>query len=85
MVIVGVKNLYDVSGKVLLLNCLLVIALVEGIELEAFDGLCIPDTQGIYDAVAVAHDGKVEGNRLNGLITFLEKWFLPFSSVFTFT
>ena len=73
MVIVGVKNLYDVSGKVLLLNCLLVITLVEGIELEAFDGLCIPDTQGIYDAVAVAHDGKVEGNRLNGLITFLEE------------
>ena len=72
MVIVWIKNFYDITSKVLLLNCLLIITLVKRIESEAVDWLSIPDTKSIYDAVAVTYDWKVVRNSLNCLISFLE-------------
>ena len=74
MVVVGVKDLHDVSGQVLLLHGLLIISLVEGIQVEALHGLRIPDAQGVDDAVAVSDDGHVVGDGLHGLISFLTEY-----------
>ena len=74
VIVVGVQNLYDITCQVLLFYRLLVIALIKGIQLEALYGLRIPDTQGVYNAIAITHDGEIKRNRLNGLITLLGKY-----------
>ena len=58
MIIIGIEHLDDVARQVLLLYCLLVITLVERIQTENIDGLRIPDTEGVYDAVSVAYYGR---------------------------
>ena len=73
MVVVRIEHLYNITRQILLLHRLLVIALIKGIKLEAFNGLCIPNTQGIYNAVAVADDRQVVRNRLYGLIALLKE------------
>ena len=73
MVIVGIKHLDNISGKVLLLHRLTVITLVKGIQLEYLHGLSIPDTKGIHDAVAVSHDGKIKGNGSHCLVILLHE------------
>ena len=70
MVVVRIKNLYDIAGKIFLLNGLLIISLVKGVETEAVHRLRIPDTKGIYDAVSVADNGKIIRNCLYCLIAF---------------
>ena len=74
VIVVGIQNLYDITCQVLLLYRLLVIALIKGIQLEALYRLRIPDTQGVYNTVAIAHDGEIKRNRLNGLIALLGKY-----------
>jgi len=71
VLVVGIEDITDGLGQVLLLHGLLVVTLVEGIELEALDGLGIPDAEGVDKAVAVADDGQVVGNRLDGAVAFL--------------
>ena len=44
MVIIRIKNFYDIAGKVFLLNCFFVITFVKGIKLKVYDWLCIPDS-----------------------------------------
>ena len=44
MVVVRVKNFYDIAGKVFLLNCFFVITFIERVKLEVYDWLCIPDS-----------------------------------------
>ena len=44
MVIIRIKYLYDIAGKVFLLNCFLVITFVKGIQLKIHNRLCIPDS-----------------------------------------
>ena len=73
MVIVGIKHLHDIFGQVSLFHSLLIITLVKGIQREAFHRLCIPDSQGIHNAVAITHDGQIIGNGTNGLVVLLEK------------
>ena len=74
VIVVGIQNLYDITCQVLLLYRLLVIALIKGIQLEALYRLRIPDTQGVYNAIAITHDGEIKRNCLNRLITFLGKY-----------
>ena len=74
MIVIGVQNLYDITCQVLLLYRLLVITLVKGIQLEALYGLRIPDTQGVYNAIAITHNREIKRNGLNGLITLLGKY-----------
>ncbi len=71
VVIVGIENLYDITGKILLFHSLLIITLVEGIKLEALHRLRIPDTQRVDNTIAVAHDRHIIGDRLYGLISLL--------------
>ena len=74
VIVVGIQNLYDITCQVLLLYRLLVVTLVKGIQLEALYRLRIPDTQGVYNTVAITHDGEIKRNRLNGLIALLGKY-----------
>ena len=74
VIVVGIQNLYDITCQVLLLYRLLVVTLVKRIQLEALYRLRIPDTQGVYNTVAIAHDGEIKRNRLNGLIALLGKY-----------
>ena len=73
MVIVRVKHLYDIAGKVLLLHCLLIITLVERVQTKVHNGLRIPDTKGIYDVVVVSQDRHIVGNRLNRLVSLMDE------------
>ena len=73
VVVIRVKNLNDSLCQVLLLNRLLIITLVEGIQMEGVDRLCIPDTQGIYYVVAVANDRQIIGYGTYRLISLLDK------------
>ena len=71
--VVGIKNLHDGPGQVLLLYRFVVIALVKGIQLEIVDGFRVPDPQGIHYVVAVAHHRQVIGNGPHRLISLLDK------------
>ena len=73
MIIIGIKHLYDILRKVLLLYRSLIISFVKRIKLETFYRLRIPDTERIYDPVAVTDNGHIIRNRLNRLISFLNK------------
>ena len=73
VVIIRIEYLHDIAGKVLLFHRLLVIALVEGIQLEAFHRLRIPDAQRVDNTVSVAHDRDIIGNRLDRLIALLSE------------
>ncbi len=73
MIVIGVKNLTKLAGKILLLNSLLIVTLVEGIKLEALYRLCIPDTKGVYNSVSIADNRQIIRNSLNDLIAFLLK------------
>ena len=73
MVIIRIKNLNNVSCKVFLLNGLLVITLVKGIQLETVYRFCIPDTKGVHNTVAISNDRKIIRNRTDTLIAFLHK------------
>ena len=74
MIVVGIKNLNNIFCKVCLLNRLLIITLIKGIQLEALNRLCVPDTKSIYNTVAITHNWQVKGNGTNGLITLLGKY-----------
>ena len=54
VVVVRVKDFYDIAGKVLLLYCFLVITLVKGIKLEVYNRLCIPDTKCVYYIIVIS-------------------------------
>ncbi len=71
VIILGIKNITDGPGQSLLLHGLLVVALVEGLQREVDDGLCVPDPQRINKAVAVADDGHVIGNSLDRAVVGL--------------
>ena len=73
MIVVGVEDLHDGLGQVLLLHRLLIVAPVKGVQLEGGDGLRIPDAQGVDHIVAVADDRQVIGNRPDRLIALLDK------------
>ena len=74
MIIVGIKHFHDVPGQVFLLHGLLIISLIERIQIEAFHGFRIPDAQGVDDPVAIADDGHIVRNGLDGLISFLPEY-----------
>ena len=71
VVVVGVKDLHNGFGQVLLLHCLLVVSPVKGIQIKGVDGFCVPDTQGIHHIVAVSDDRQVIGHRADRLVSVL--------------
>ena len=73
VVVIRVKNVNDILCKVLLLNRLLIITLIEGIQMEVRDRLCIPYTQGIYYVVIVSKDRHIKRYGTYRLISFLDK------------
>ena len=73
VIVVWIKNLYDIAGKVLLLYCFLVVTLVKGIQLEVYDRLCIPDTESIYHIIVIACDRHIIRNSFYCLVSFVDK------------
>ena len=73
MIVIGIENLHNISCQVFLLHSLSVISLVEGIQLEALYRLCIPDSQSIYNAVAISYNREIKGNCPDCLIILLLK------------
>src|SRR5699024_9187068 len=59
VVVVRVEHLTDRSCQVLLLYRFLVLSLVERIQVKVVDRLRIPDTECVYDMVAVTYDRHV--------------------------
>ena len=53
MIIIRVKDFNNTLGQILLLNRFLIITLVKGIQIELYQRLCIPDSQGIDNTVVV--------------------------------
>ena len=74
VVVVRVKNFYDIAGKVLLLYSFLVITLVKGIKLEVYDRLCIPDTKCVYYIIVISCDRHIIRNGFYCLISFVDKF-----------
>ena len=73
MVVIRIQHLYQVAGKVFLLHGFLIIALIEGIELEVIDRFRIPHAQGIYQIVVVADDRNVVGYGTHAAIAVLHE------------
>ncbi len=71
ILIIGIEDIADGPCQVFLLDGLLIIALIKGIQLEGLNGLRVPDTKSIDKAVAVADNGKVIGNSLDCAVAFL--------------
>ena len=71
VIVVRIKNLYDILCKILLFHCLVIITAVERIQLEVYDRLRIPDTKCIYHMIIVAYDWIIIRNCHNRLIILL--------------
>ena len=68
LVVVGIENLGDILGVVLLLDSEVVLGVVERGEVEVVDSLSLPQTEGV-DVVGLAADySHIVGNCLYGLI-----------------
>ena len=75
MVVVRVQDLNNCLCKVLLLNSLMVIALIEGVKLEGVDGPGIPYTKGVYEMVVVPYYRNVVRNCFYLAVSFLNEVF----------
>ena len=73
MVVVRIKHLNDIAGKVFLLYSFLVITLVKRIQSEVYDRLCIPDAESIYDLIVISQDRHVKRHCLYCLISLMDK------------
>ena len=76
VVVVRIEHIHEVARKVLLLHCLIVIALVKGIQLEALYRLRIPDHERIYNVVIVTDDRHIIRDRCHCLIILMHKFCL---------
>ena len=77
MIIAGIQNLTDGSRQIFLLHSLLVIAFIEGIQMEAVHRLCVPDPESVHKSVSVSDNRHVVRNRLYGRIAFLAEHGAP--------
>ena len=71
VIVIGVKDLHNGLGQVLLLHGLLIVSSVKGIQIKGVDGFCVPDTQGIHHIIAVSDDRQVVGHRADRLVSVL--------------
>ena len=62
MVIIWIKDLNDVLSQVFLLNSLLIITTVKGVQVKGINRFSIPDTKCIYNVVAIAYNWQVIWN-----------------------
>ena len=76
MIIIRVKYLNDGTCKILLLNCIVVITFVEGVQVKVYDRLCVPDTKCIYNIVVITCDRHIVRNSLYCLISLMDKFIL---------
>ena len=65
MIVIRVKDFYNILSQVVLLYCLLVITFIKGIQTEAVHRLCIPDSKSIHYIIAITYDRQVIRDSLN--------------------
>ncbi len=63
MIVVRIKHFYDSRREILLLYRLLILTPVEIVQAKLRDGLRVPDTEGIYEAVSVTDHRHVVRHR----------------------
>ena len=73
MIVIRIKYIHKVTSKVFLLDSLIVIALVKGIQLKTLYRLCIPDHERIYNVVIVTDDRHIIRNCCHCLIVFMHE------------
>ena len=76
MIVIGIQYFHEKLCEVLLLDSLLIIALVKGIETEGIHSLRIPDTQGIYHIISITYYRQIAGYRAHALVTLLNEMIL---------
>ena len=77
MIIIRVKDFNNTLGQILLLNRFLIITLVKGIQIELYQRLCIPDSQGIDNTVVVSHNRQIIRHSHDRLIAVLNIHIAP--------
>ena len=73
MIVVRIKYVNDIFRQILLLYRMKIIAFIEGCQVKFLNRLCIPDSQGIDDVVAVTNDRNIIWYGMNCLITVMDK------------
>ena len=73
MVVIWIQYFTNSTGKVLLLNCLLIITFIKRIQIESINCLSIPDTKCVYNMVSVTDNRQIIRHCHYGLIIFLYK------------
>ena len=73
MVVIRVEHLTDRSCQVLLLYSLLIFTFIKGVQVKGIDRFRIPDTESIYDVVAVAYHRHVIRHGTDALLALLHK------------
>ena len=71
--VVGVQDPGDILHRVLLLDGLSVLLLVEPLEVEVLHGFALPETQGADVVRLVADDGHIVGHGADGLVSELHQ------------
>ncbi len=74
MIVVGIKHLCQGTCQIGILHCQRIIALVKLIQVEIRDCLCVPDTQSVDHAVAVAHYRDIVGYRTYRCVILLSEY-----------
>ena len=72
VVVVRVKDLCDGAGKILLLDSLVIVTLVEGRQLEIHDCFSIPDAERVDNAVLISNDRNIVGYRADRGIILID-------------
>ncbi len=73
MIVVRIENFRDRAREVVLLDRLVVLAAVEGGQLELVDRLGVPDAERVDDAIFVADDRNVIRHREHGAVVLVDE------------
>ena len=85
MAVIGIEHFNNALSKVFLLYSLYIVSFIKGFQVKLYNRLCIPDTQCVYNIVAIADDGQIIRYSINGLIIRLDKTvfvglFIPYNT-----
>ena len=74
LVVIGIKNLYNILCQVFLLYCFLIITLVKGIQNQNSSIASASQIRRVFTILLpISHDRNIIRNRLDCLIAFLDK------------
>ena len=77
MGVVGIEDIAEGSGEILILNSLRVISPVKGLKGKLLLRLSVPDHEGIYHMVLVTNDRNIIGYSYYGIVALLNELRVP--------